>query len=171
MRSLTLEPISSPHFLQKLIFDPHASRSSHTYRIVQRTVSTKNRLTKNMSHRQSRRVRGMSPEMEIFTDRCFFCLTSFDINNFTSSTCQLLQCCKKLVHNSCQNIWLRGNSECAHCRAEIDRGNIVIWNPAPLPQRAVAREAIRLYRVSEIAFTSRGGPNVSNHVFGKISNN
>ena len=160
-----MEPISSPHFLQKLIFDPHASRSSHTYRIVQRTVSPQ--IVFNMSYRQSRRVRGLSPEMEAFTDRCLFCLINFDINNFTSSTCQLLQCCKKLVHTSCQNIWLQGNSECAHCRAEIERRNIVIWNPAPLPQREVAREAIRLYRASEIAFTSRGGPNVSNHVFGK----
>lgn len=122
-----------------------------------------------MAQRQSRRVRGLAPEIETFEERCFFCLSDIPLRRVASQSIRRLRCCSKFVHTRCQNRWQENHSKCAHCQRGIVQPAAPIWNPPQeiraVPHREQAREALNLYRESETAFRNRVTREVSNHAF------
>ncbi|KAL9977679.1 hypothetical protein ACROYT_G015111 [Oculina patagonica] len=115
-----------------------------------------------MAQRQSRRVRGLEPEVGTFKERCFFCLSDISLGRVACPSIRRLPCCLKFVHTRCQIQWQETHTTCAHCMREIVQPAAQIWNPPEairaIPQREVARQALILYRESETAFRYRVTP-------------
>ena len=126
-----------------------------------------------MFQRESRRLRELAPEFEIFNENCFICLSPLDVNTLTTSKVTKLSCCAKWVHTVCQSQWETVGSYCAHCKRNFIVENDAIWNPpeelTDPPQREVAREALNSYQQGDRAFRNRVTPEVSNHAFEKIT--
>ena len=65
-----------------------------------------------MARRQSRRLQGLLPEVQITRFTCF-CLLEGDAADLgvVQTTC-----CRQFLHQSCQRRWLRSHSTCPLCR-------------------------------------------------------
>lgn len=73
------------------------------------------------THRRSRRLQGVAPEVENQADeKCFFCLLPTRV----FAKCMVyLSCCRRFVHRRCQVEWeeVTNRDSCGHCRQRLER--------------------------------------------------
>ena len=72
----------------------------------------------NMASRQSLRLLGMGPELQLYRDKCFICLLDLDIASVLR--CHVMPCCGKFLHKRCFQKARETSFQCGHCRLMPD---------------------------------------------------
>ena len=67
-----------------------------------------------MVTRQSLRLLGIGPEVQLFQDKCFICRLDLDIASVTR--CHVMPCCGKFLHKRCFRKARETSFQCGHCR-------------------------------------------------------
>lgn len=71
-----------------------------------------------MASRQSLRLLGRKPELQLYQDICFICLLDLDIASVLR--CHVMPCCGKLIHKRCFQKARETSFQCGHCRLTPD---------------------------------------------------
>ena len=67
-----------------------------------------------MATRQSLRLLGMGPELQLFQDKCFICQLDLDIQSV--KRCHVMPCCRKFLQKRCFGKARETSFQCGHCR-------------------------------------------------------
>ena len=71
-----------------------------------------------MASRQSLRLLGRKPELQLYRDKCFICLLDLDIASVLR--CHVMPCCGKCLHKRCFQKARETSFQCGHCRLMHD---------------------------------------------------
>ena len=78
-------------------------------------------LTYEMEVRRSRRLLGLTPEVDEFKDKCFICQGDLVIDSLTRCSAKTY-CCGKFLHKKCLQQELQYSDKCGHCKTSNPRG-------------------------------------------------
>ena len=112
-------------------------------------------LAYEMEVRRSRRLLGLTTEVDEFKDKCFICQGDLVIDSLTRCSAKTY-CCGKVLHKRCLQQELQYSDKCGHCKTSNLR-----WDEDEkqlLPWEEVVRERVTNATNAIIRYQRRGVP-------------